>query len=204
MRHRIDEPADAALAAALGGPVPDETGTIGDESLLSLEELAERTGLPLSLLEALEREGLLVPRLAGDDPRYTLGDAAALSSAMALLQAGIPLDEFLDLARRHDQAMREVADAAVELFVRFVRDPISGSAGSGQEASERLVTAFREMLPATSRIVDHHFRRLLLHAARARIERDGDERELAALRRIQQPQTEPREAAESQAPERKV
>lgn len=202
MRHRIDEPADAALAAALGGPVPDETGTIDDESLLSLEELAERTGLPLSLLEALEREGLLVPRLAGDNARYTPGDAAALSSAMALLQVGIPLDEFLDLARRHDRAMREVADAAVELFVRFVRDPISGSAGSGQEASERLVTAFREMLPATSRIVDHHFRRLLLDAARARIERDGDERELSALRRIQHPQREPGEAREGQARER--
>lgn len=177
-------PADAALAAELAGPLPGGDGAPDDDTLLTLEELGTRTDLPLALLEALEREGLLVARTTDGDARYTPGDASVLRSALSLLEAGIPLDEFLDLARRHDAAMREVTEHAVELFIRFVRDPISGSAASEQEASERLVTAFREMLPATSAIVGHHFRRLLLNAAQARIERDGDEQELAALRRM--------------------
>lgn len=157
------DPADAALAAAIATP-PAGDGA----GLHTIDELAEVADLSLPLLEAVAREGLLVAR-ADDPPRYALDDAEAVRAGLALVEAGLPLAELLDLARRTDAAMRGVAEHAVELFVEFVRDPVQGTAASSDEAAERLLDSFQAMLPATERLVGHHFRQLLVAAARRRI-----------------------------------
>lgn len=157
--------ADEALVAAIETPSPGE-----HEALLSLDELAERTGVSPALLQAIEREGLLVPRESEDGPVYTEEDAAAVSAGLQLLGAGLPLGELLALAREHDAAMRPVAQRAVDLFVRFVRDPIRGTTADEKEAAEKLTEAFAVMLPATGALVGSHFRRLLIAEAQARLE----------------------------------
>lgn len=164
------DPGEQALAGALAGPLPGED--VAAEEQLGLADLAERTGMSLTVLEAAEREGLLAPRSDGDRP-YTTADVDAVQAGLALLSAGVPLSELLALARRQDEAMCDIAEHAVELFARYVRDPIRGSAGSDEEASQRMVEALHAMLPAASAVVAHHFRRRLLAAARARIERDA-------------------------------
>lgn len=158
-----DRPPDAALAAALEEPLPGDDG-----EPLTTAALGERTGASDALLAAMEREGLLVPRRR-EEPRWTAADAGAVASGMALLDLGVPLDELLALARRHHAAMRPVAEASVDLFARFVRDPIQGSVESEERATEQVVAAYRAMLPATGTVVAHHFRRLLLAAARDRL-----------------------------------
>lgn len=158
------DPADAALAAALGLGGADD----GTDALLTLTELAAAARLSLPLLEAIHREGFLVAR-AEDPPRFALEDAEAVRAGLALVEAGLPLAELLDLARRTDAAMQGVADHAVDLFVQFVRDPVQGTAASADEAASRLVAAFQAMLPATERLVGHHFRQLLVAAARRRL-----------------------------------
>lgn len=166
------DPADAALAAALAGR---GRGPEGERArLLTLAELAEEADLSLPLLEAVHREGFLVAR-AQDPPRFVLEDAEAVRAGLTLVEAGLPLAELLDLARRTDAAMRGVAEHAVEVFVQFVRDPVQGTAGSSDEAAERLVAAFQAMLPATERLVGHHFRQLLVAAARDRIAHEVSE-----------------------------
>jgi len=161
-------PADAALAAALSRPLPGED-TDAEDELLTLGQLAEHAELPASLLEAVEREGLLIPRTTDDDRRYTLADVEALRAGLALVEAGLPLDELFSLAREHTAAMRTIADHAVELFLRFVRDPIRSQAADEADAAARLLDAFDHMLPATSTLVGHHFRRLLVNAAHDRL-----------------------------------
>lgn len=171
---------DEALAAALA-TVPRDEQPEGET--LTRAQLAERTGVSDTVLEAIEREGLLVPSAEeADGRRYTTGDAEAVEAGVALLEAGVPLGELLDLARRYDEAVRGVAEHAVEVFVRFVRDPVQGAASSEQEASARLVTAFRQMLPAAQSLVAHQFRRLVLSRAQARLQAEGDEGEPAAGR----------------------
>lgn len=147
----------------------------------TLAGLAEHVGVPEAVVEALHREGLLAAAESPDGPVFSERDAAAVAAGVALLDAGVPLDELLDLARRWDEQARALAGEAVELFLRFVRDPIHGSAASGKEADERLRMAFREIFPAAGHIVAHHFRGLLLQGAAARIRSDGDAEELAAL-----------------------
>jgi hypothetical protein len=66
--------------------------------------------------------------------------------------------------------MRPVAERAVDLFVRFVRDPIRGGAPTDEEAAARLTDAFSKMLPATGALVGSHFRRLLIAEAQKRLE----------------------------------
>jgi DNA-binding transcriptional MerR regulator len=166
------EPADEALLALVESP----GDTTGGEASLTLEQLAQRTGISESLLQALEREGLIVHKERDGDTYYTEADAEMVSQGLALLSAGLPLSELLVLAREHDQAMREVAERAVDVFIRFVRDPIRAQAGSDDEAAERLVEAFSTMLPATSKLVARHFEQVLLAVAQERIQNvaDGD------------------------------
>jgi DNA-binding transcriptional MerR regulator len=158
---------DSALAAALAGPLPGE-----HVERLSLEQLAERTGVSTTLLEVLAREGLLVPR--ADDPQgpYTAADVDAVNAGLALMEAGVPLSELLALARDHDRAMRALAERAVDLFARYVMDPIRGESESEAEAAQRMVAALQAMLPAASAVVSHHVGRRMMAAARARIDDD--------------------------------
>lgn len=164
----LDE-GEQALATALAGPLPGEDRSPAAEERFHLGELARRTGVSPTLLEALEREGLLVPRGDEAGALYTAADERAVAAGMALLQAGVPLSELLAVAREHDAAMRAVADRAVDLFARYVRDPIRGTAADADAAAEQMVGALHAMLPAASEVVAHHFRRRLLGAARSRI-----------------------------------
>lgn len=157
------DPWDAALLAALDLPAD------GEEELLTLDEMAARTAMPPAVLEALAREGLLIARATDGAARYRPEDVEAVRAGMELVEAGLPLAELFDLARQMDQAMRPVADRAVDAFARFVRDSVEATAHDDQEAATRLVKAFRAMLPATGRLVDHHFRSLLIAGARSRL-----------------------------------
>jgi hypothetical protein len=156
----LDVP-DAALAAAV---------TDDEHAPFDLDGLAAEVGTTRALLESVERAGLLVPHHLDDDgtARYSAADAAAVRAGLTLLDAGLPLGELLDLARRADGAVREVATHAVEAFLRFVRDPVRGTIAD-DEAAARLVTAYRDMLPATERLVAHHLRRRLLEEAARRV-----------------------------------
>lgn len=180
--------ADEALVSALAGAVPGEGEP---EEFLTLEELAARTGVSPALILSVERDHLLVPRERDGVPVYTSADVAIAAAGLALLGAGVPLSELLTLAREHDQAVRQTAERAVELFDEHVRGPIRKSSTSDEEAAEKLVEAFRKMLPATVALVAHHFRRILLATAQARIERVGVEREKEAVRNEARKRLEP-------------
>lgn len=171
------DPADRALVEA----VMTTDATPAGMELLTLEEVAERTGVTPALLEAIEREGLLTAREVNGAPRYTTADVQVVAAGLQLLETGLPLSELLALAREHDQAMRGIARRAVEMFLTFVRDPIRARGGSEEEAAEKLVEAFRKMLPATTSLVGHHFERVLLAEAQARIEAEGSEHEIEAV-----------------------
>lgn len=191
--NHADEALVAAVSAEAGGAGDDDA-----EVWLTIEALAERSGIPLPLLQAVEREGLLIPRLHAGQPRYTPADEAAAAAGLRLLQHGLPLPELLDLARSHSAAMRATAERAVELFDVYVRRALRrpdgarvegatppggppGAADADGEAARRIVAAFEELLPATLTIVAHHFRRTLLAVAQEHIDRVGTDGELSLV-----------------------
>ncbi|MCU1463911.1 MAG: putative MerR-family transcriptional regulator [Acidimicrobiales bacterium] len=174
VRGELDA-ADESLVAAL------EAEGDAPESLFTIEELADRSGIPLGLLQALADDGLLIPRRHAGTDGYTDDDVAVARSGMALLSHGLPLPEVLDLARQHHAAMRAVAERAVALFDEHVRQPIRHAGLADDDAAAQLVDAFRSLLPATTDVVSHHFRRTLLAVAQEHIESVGADAERAAV-----------------------
>jgi len=166
-----DEPLAAAVAAAEGA---------GPTEFLTLEELAERAGVPLALIESVAKEGLLIPRLHEGQARYTAGDADVVAAGLRLLEAGLPMPELLALARHHHEATRVTAEEAVAMFDSHVRKPLRDSDLPAEERAERLVDAFRVLLPSVTALVAHHFRRILLQVAQEHLEQVGEPAELAA------------------------
>lgn len=179
------DPADIPLVAAVveadgsgrgaGAGAPD-TG-----ELLTLEEVATRAGVPLALVDAAARDGLLVPRRHGGEARYTAADAAVVTAALRLVETGLPLPELFELARRHNAATREIAELSVAMFDEHIRRPLLAADIAPDERAERLVEAFRVLLPSVTELVAHHFGRVLLDVAQDHIEAVGDPEERAAI-----------------------
>jgi len=160
--ERPDADLAAAVAVARGETEPDE--------LLTLEEFAGRSGVPASLIQAVEREGIKLGRTVDGDERYTASDIDMVRGALRLLEYGLPLGELLALARETNEAMVRLADRAVELFDEHVRKPIIDTSGSAEAAAAQLVDAFDALLPAVTNLVANHFRRVLLGEAKERFE----------------------------------
>jgi DNA-binding transcriptional MerR regulator len=169
------DPVDESLAAAVAG-----AGEEAQEELFGIDELANRLGVPQPMLDALLREGLLIPRVVDGTPRFTPADVAMLTGGMKLLEAGLPLPELFALARHHHAVTREVATEAVELFDTWVRKPLRAADLPEDEKAERLVEAFRTLMPAVAGLVAHHFQRILLQVAQEHLEAVGDRSELEA------------------------
>ena len=152
--------ADERLAAAVKRP--DDT-----HATLDLEALARAVGASRTLLESVARAGLLLPHHvdAIGVPRFSDADAEAVRAGLTLLDHGLPLAELLALAESTDAAVRDIADRAVDAFVRFIRDPVVGASTDDEVAAQRLLDAYERMLPATERLVAHHLRRRLILAA---------------------------------------
>jgi DNA-binding transcriptional MerR regulator len=153
----------AAVAAARGAPG-------ADDETLDLDAFAARSGVPASLIQAVEREGIRIGTAVDGETRYTPADIEVVRTALRLLEFGLPLGDLLALAREADAAMRGLAERAVELFDEHVRKPIRDTAGDDAAAAAQMVEAFRELLPAVTELVAHHFRRVLLETAEAQIE----------------------------------
>jgi DNA-binding transcriptional MerR regulator len=170
--------ADQDLAAAVAA-VRAEGET---EELLTLDELAQRSGVAAPLLQAFERAGVRLGRTTDGCHHYTSADVEMVRLGLRLLESGLPLPELLDLAREHDEHVRAVAERAVEIFDEHVRGRVRATAADDGEAALRLVTAFREIFPAVTGLVARHFRRVLLDVAEEHIERVGDHAEVEATR----------------------
>jgi len=160
------DPADADLAVAVAAA----RGETAEDELLTLDEFADRSGVPASLIQAVEREGIELGRVEDGETRYTAADIDMVRGALRLLEFGLPLGELLALARDTNKAMVALASRAVELFDTYVRKPIRDTAASDDAAAAQLVEAFDALLPAVTNLVANHFRRVLLDQAEERLE----------------------------------
>ena len=170
--------ADADLAAAVAAA----RGEGAENELLTLEQFAQRSGVPASLIQAVEREGIRLGRVEDGEERYTAADIEMVRAALRLLEFGLPLGELLALARDTHGAMAGLAERAVELFDEHVRKPIRDTSASDEEAAAQLVEAFRMLLSAVTSLVANHFQRVLLETAQEHIERVGGDVEIEAAR----------------------
>jgi DNA-binding transcriptional MerR regulator len=176
VRGELD-PADLPLATEVAHA---SAAGAGPERLLTKSQLVERSGVPVELIDSAIQDRLLVPWLSDGEPQFTEGDVSAVRAALAVLGTGVPLPDLLEIARHHDEAARQTAEAAVRLFDTHIRQALRSTGLDPEERAERLVQAFHTLLPAVTALVAHHFRRVLLATAQDHIEEVGDPEELSA------------------------
>jgi DNA-binding transcriptional MerR regulator len=157
------EASDESLVAAVTSPASPQT--------LTLDELAERSGVAAPLLKSLESAGLLVPVDGGDEALYPAEDLDAIAAGMKLIAAGVPIGDLIELGRDYATATDRIAREAVELFDHHVRERIQAEGGETEAAERRLLTLFNELLEASGTLVRIYFQRTLLRAAREHIEK---------------------------------
>ena len=82
VRGELDGADEALIEAVTGGDGDGEAA----EEFFDLDELAVRSGIPVALLQAIEREGLLVGRRHEGGPAYTPGDVGVARAGLRLLE----------------------------------------------------------------------------------------------------------------------
>lgn len=149
---------DASLLEALAS---EQAG----ERTFTRAELAAESGVAEPLIAAAQSAGLITPLCVGGEERFSEADLAMARSGLAILSAGLPLNDLLQVAVDHARHVQDLAERAIELFDRHVRN------APAREGDPHAVTrAFRELLPQVTRLVALHFQRTLVTRALARLE----------------------------------
>ena len=155
-----------------------------ERETLTLVELAERTRVPPAMLRSLEASGLLQPQGEGAERTYTGADVRAVRMLLSLLGGGVPMEEFMEVARGQLEALDETARGAIDLFFRYIREPLIESHVPQREEAERLVASYRLLVQAVSELLTYVFQRRAAAALHHALEERGTRSERAAMRRI--------------------
>ncbi len=162
----LDQPVGADDEPLFAALLEESVG----ERTFSREEFAAECGMPEVMIRAAERAGLFEPVVVDAEARFVEADLGMARAGLALLEAGIPLQELLELAARHAQNVQGACDAAIELFDASIRK----SGADDAKVSE----IFKQLLPQVTRLVALHFQRTLVSRA---LDRFRDKREHGAL-----------------------
>jgi DNA-binding transcriptional MerR regulator len=152
----------ASIGEQLDTPVGLRLDEPGNEGL-RLRDVAEQSGVPIEMLRSLEASGVLRPRRGDDGPLYGTADVRVVGCMLLLVGSGIPMDRFLEVVERHIESSKATADDAVELFRRFVEEPLRASVGGGEEQAElRVAQALEAMAAAIGELAAYLIERQVL------------------------------------------
>jgi adenylate cyclase len=130
----------------------------GEEERISVEAVAEETGLEAELVERIL---VILGTPKGRQRELSEEDAAALRHCARVLGAGFPLVAFLQLVRVYAQSMRRIADAEVRLFHLYVHEPLIRDAVPELEMAEEMGDLAADILPLAAPLTEYLHRRYL-------------------------------------------
>ena len=163
---------DDALLAAVERQLAKPSYTRG--------EMAKLLGIPEKLLKLVESMGLVDPLEEGEDSlRYSNDDLRIARDALKLIQHGFSLTTLLEIAIKHDRAMRKTARASISLF----HGQLCKGKTHGIAEAESRAEAFRELFPVVTSLVAHHFQRVLVGEALKQLKRSGANETLQVARK---------------------
>jgi adenylate cyclase len=139
---------------------PIENLLSSSEERYSLQEASRETGLKAALIERI-----FVTMGLGSVSANALSDEdiEMLKYVAAMLDAGIPLEAFLQLARVYGQALGQIADAEVRLFHLYVHEPLMREGIPGLEIAEQMEGLVGEVLPFIAPLMGFVHGRFLAH-----------------------------------------
>jgi DNA-binding transcriptional MerR regulator len=137
---------------------------VADDDHFAPQELADRTRVPLAVLRSLEASGVIRARQGSGGPDYTGADVRAVRMLLTLLGVGLPMEEFMQLARLQISTMQDVAAGAVQLYAKYVGEPLRAAGLDPHEEGERAEAAFGLLVQAATSLVAYSFERMLRNA----------------------------------------
>ena len=141
--HSLDQIKQASDHGQLAaGPI--ENLLSGSEGRYTLREVARATGLQASLIERILTTmglGAVAAQPMSEE------DLQLMKFVAAMLDAGLPLVAFLQLARVYGQALAQVADAEVRLVHLYVHEPLMREGISSVEIAEEMEGLARDLIP---------------------------------------------------------
>jgi len=179
------------IAEAVGDARPVATPRPMEEhEVLRLADVAERSGVPVAVLRALEASGLLRPHHLVEGDRYSDADVRFVRNVLTLLEVGLSLEDLMRIARRQlevsDALGRDVMDAWSQLVgSRLRRPPRPGREADDTQSDHatRVAASIRALAAIVGQLVAYRVERAVLDAAQAEIEASGTEAERDALAR---------------------
>jgi DNA-binding transcriptional MerR regulator len=178
---------------------------VEEHEVLRLAEVAERSGVPVEVLRALEASGLLRPHHLDSGDRYSDADVRFVRNVLTLLGVGLSLDDLMRIARKQletsDALGRDVMSAWSQLVGARLRRSSRGrdeapgdgdgdgtrSDGRGDrgdaDTAARVAASIRALAAIVGQLVAYRVERAVLDAARDEIDAEGTDAERAALAR---------------------
>jgi len=100
--------------------------------------------------------------LADDEPLRE-PDRDLLRYIATALDAGLPAEAMLQLARVYIQSISQIADAEVRLVHLYVHEPLMRSGASAEEISGEMLTLTEDLMPLADPLLRHLHWRMLSH-----------------------------------------
>ncbi len=173
------------IAEALDEGAEAPVALVEEHEVLRLTEVAERSGVPVEVLRALEASGLLRPHHLEDGDRYSDADVRFVRNVLTLLGVGLSLDDLMRIARQQletsDALGRDVMKAWSQLVGARLRRTRPGA--DGHDHAARVAASIRALAAIVGQLVAYRVERAVLDAAHAEIEAEGTHAEREALSR---------------------
>jgi DNA-binding transcriptional MerR regulator len=173
------------IAQTLGDTAEAPASLVEEHEVLRLAEVAERSGVPVEVLRALEASGLLRPHHLDGGDRYSDADVRFVRNVLMLFGVGLSLEDLMRIARQQletsDALGRDVMDAWSQLVGTRLRRGRPGS--DGADHATRVAASIRALAAIVGQLVAYRVERAVLDAAQAKLEAAGTEAEREALAR---------------------
>lgn len=140
--------------------LPAERALSGEERY-TMDEIAERTGVDAELLIA-QQQALGMPRRGTDERVATEEDLRTAELLRRFLDAGLPAEGMVEVARVVGQAMENVASASRELVGAALLEPGDSEA----ELARRYADAAADLGPLMGSMLEHQYRTRLREGLR--------------------------------------
>jgi adenylate cyclase len=129
-----------------------------DEGKITIETIAEETGLEVELIERILA---MMGTPVGLQHELTAADAVAIRLCAQVLAAGFPLVAFLQLVRVYVQSLRRIAEAEIRLFHLYVHEPLIRDGVPELQMAEAMGGLAAEIMPLAAPLSEYLHNRYL-------------------------------------------
>ena len=156
---------------------------IDEHEVLRLGEVAERSGVPVEVLRALEASGLLRPHHLADGDRYSDADVRFVRHVLTLLGVGLSLEDLMRIARHQLETSDELGRDVVGAWSQLVGTRLRRGRREAPQQAAKVAASLRALAAIVGQLVAYRVERAVLDAAQAEIEAEGTDDERAAFAR---------------------